>query len=84
MGWGGERRERRALDPYPSQSCRGCCPDAALPDERWNRWCRRGCCPDVGPASLQQRAPPVDLTAELPAALPVHLTAELRGLPTHR
>ena len=36
-GWVAERRERRALDPYPSQSCRGCCPDAALPDEGWNR-----------------------------------------------
>jgi len=87
-GWVAERRERRALDPSPSRNCRGCCPDAALPAERWNRWCRRGCSPDVGPASLPPREPPAEPPVEPRATLRVGLTAELqaalRGLPTHR
>ena len=87
-GWVAERRERRALDPCPSRNCKGCCPDAALPAERWNRWCRRGCSPDVGPASLRQREPRAYLSVALPAELRVDLMAvlpvALRGLPTHR
>ena len=67
------------LDSCPSQSCRGCCPDAGS-----NRWCRRGCSPDAGPASLRQREPAAELPVALRAALQAVLRAVLRGLPTHR